>query len=315
MAPDASLTVAEFQQRFGPTLDLHWSGGRDGADHPLFPRSEPRRSSVGHLNFIHPHRIQVLGSTELEYLEGLGKNSYQDALRDLFGGESILVIVADGEEVPEALRREADATATPLLATGLDSPRLIQHIHYYLGHYRAETVTIHGVFMEVIGIGVLLTGEAGIGKSELALELITRRHRLVADDAPEFSRVTPDIIIGSCPELLLDFIEVRGLGILNVRAMFGDSAIRHRKKLDLIVNLLPQEQAERAWQNRLDGSRRIRTLFDLEIPEIDLPVAPGRNLSVLVEAAARNEVLRFSGYDASEDFERRQAQLMERGGS
>ena len=314
MPSETAITASELYERFGRTLGLRWVAGGSGAGRRLFPEGEPGRSPVGHINFIHPHVIQVIGETELSYLDDLGKNSYRDILQQLFGGDGSLVIVADGLEVPETLRERAEQTGTPLFASTLESSRLIQNVHYFFGHLQAEKTTIHGVFMEVIGIGVLITGEAGVGKSELALELITRRHRLVADDVPEFARVAPDVISGTCPEPLRDFIEVRGLGVLNVRAMFGDSAIRERKKLDLIVNLLPLEDAPDIYEeDRLTGTRRNRTLLDIELPELDLPVAPGRNLAVLVEAAARNEVLRFSGYDAAQDFDHRHRRMMREG--
>lgn len=311
MPAETAITASELYERFGRTLGLRWVAGRSGAGRRLFPEGEPGRSPVGHINFIHPHVIQVVGETELAYLDDLGQNSYRDILKQLFGGDGSVVIIADGLEVPQALQERAEETGTPLFASTLESSRLIQNVHYFFGHLQAEKTTIHGVFMEVIGIGVLITGEAGVGKSELALELITRRHRLVADDVPEFARVAPDVISGTCPEPLRDFIEVRGLGVLNVRAMFGDSAIRERKKLDLIVNLLPLADTRGVYEeDRLTGTRRNRTLLDIEIPELDLPVAPGRNLAVLVEAAARNEVLRFSGYDAAQDFERRHQRMM-----
>jgi HPr kinase/phosphorylase len=163
--------------------------------------------------------------------------------------------------------------------------------------------------MEVMGTGVLITGASSIGKSELALELLTRGHRLIADDAAEFARIAPDLLNGTCPEMLRDFIEVRGLGILNVRAMFGASAIKHNRNLRLIIVL--QEMGEAAAMDRLHGSRRMRTIMEVEIPEITLPVGPGRNLAVLVEAAVRNHILNVKGYDASQAFIERQKQRLE----
>lgn len=170
---------------------------------------------------------------------------------------------------------------------------------------------MHGVFMEVHGLGVLLGGQSGIGKSELALELINRGHRLIADDAPEFSRTAPDTIRGSCPETLCDFLEVRGLGILNIREMFGDSAIKPSKNLRLIVGLSMMSEAQIRSIDRLEGTYTTVTLLDIEIPEVIIPVAPGRNLAVLVEAATRQHIQVISGYNAAEDFIRKQQQIME----
>ena len=160
-----------------------------------------------------------------------------------------------------------------------------------------------------MGTGVLITGDSSIGKSELALELLTRGHRLIADDATEFSRIAPDTLNGTCPEMLRDFLEVRGLGILNVRAMFGDSAIKQSRNLRLIIVLQDLEDAVKI--DRLHGSRQIRVIQDVEIPEVTLPVGPGRNLAVLLEAAVRNHILISKGYDASEAFIERQKLRLE----
>ncbi len=169
-----------------------------------------------------------------------------------------------------------------------------------------ENITIHGVFMEVIGIGVLLTGSAAVGKSELALELITRGHRLIADDAPEFTRFPDNSLRGSCPPLLSDFLEVRGLGILNIRAMFGDSAIKIRKRLNLIIHLQEMVSQELNEIDRLQGSLTSTEILGITVPKVTLPVAPGRELAILVETAARQYLQRLRGYHANEEFIARQ---------
>ena len=178
-------------------------------------------------------------------------------------------------------------------------------MQHYLTNYFADKITLHGVFMEVMGTGVLITGDSSIGKSELALELITRGHRLIADDATEFSRVSPDTLLGSCPEMLRDFLEVRGLGILNIRAMFGSRAIKQHRNLRLIIVL--QQLADATKMDRLHGSK----IQEVNIPEITLPVWPGRNLAVLLEAAVRNHILNTKGYDASKAFIDRQKRRLE----
>jgi len=268
------------------------------------------RSLIGHLNFIHPHRIQVLGRSELAYLNELGKNSRADALHQLFSPQTAIVLLADGVEAPQEVLRLAAEQAIPLIGSRCSSNRLITDIGFYLRHLLAESEVVHGVFMEVLGIGVLLTGESAIGKSELALELVTRGHRLVADDAPLFVRSTPGALTGHCPEVLQNFLEVRGLGVLNIRAMFGDCAVKQSMPLDLIVHLAPVELEQLQQLDRLKGSRRSRQLLEIEVDVVELPVAPGRNLAVLVEAAARNHILYTNGYDSSQDFIRRQQELM-----
>lgn len=170
----------------------------------------------------------------------------------------------------------------------------------------------HGVFLDVLGLGVLLTGESGIGKSELALGLINRGHRLVADDAVQLKRVGEDTIMGSCPELLQDFLEVRGLGILNIRVMFGDTAIKENKRLQLIVNVVEFNSQDLQNIDRLHGLYAQHNILGIDIPEVTIPVALGRNLAVLVESAVRNQVLRHTGYDACLEFASRQKQIMDR---
>jgi HPr kinase/phosphorylase len=292
---------------------LRWLAGRSGGERriSMAQGDRPGASLIGHLNFIHPNVVQVIGSSELHYLRGLGKNSRADAIAQLCSDGTALILIADRLRVPADLREAADRSGVPLFGSELPSSTLIDKLQYHLGNLLAEKVTVHGVFMEVMGIGVLITGEASVGKSELALELVTRGHRLVADDAPEFAHIVPDVLNGSCPEPLQSFLEVRGIGLLNVRAMFGDSAVKTNKYLRLIVHLKPMSEEELREIDRLQGSRRMRRLLDVEVPEITLPVAPGRNLAVLVEAAVRNHVLKLKGYDAAADFSRRQQRYME----
>jgi HPr kinase/phosphorylase len=294
-------------------LGLSWLTRTRGDALHIAPPDEnsSSRSLIGHLNFIHPHRIQVIGSSELSYLQGLKKNTYQDSLKQLFSGDTVLVILADGQQAPAALLREGEHKGIPVFGSPQASQRLITDIGYYLHQLLADTLTVHGVFMDVMGIGVLLTGASAIGKSELALELVSRGHRLIADDAPAFTRSGPESLEGHCPEALQNFLEVRGLGILNIRALFGDSAVKKSMPLHLVVKLVPIDPATMQQLDRLMGSRHNRRLLDVEVPEVELPVAPGRNLAVLVEAAARNQILYNTGYDAAQDFISRQQRLMQ----
>ncbi len=311
---DASLTVSHLFKMLQERLVLTWVAGKEGWQRSVARqdgRLAPFGAWVGHLNLIHPNRIQVLGKAELRYLQGLGKNSHADAIRQLFADQPAAVIVTDAQAPPEVLLREAERTATPLFATPLPSHKIVNHLHYQISHQLADKVTVHGVFMEVLGIGVLITGESGIGKSELALELINRGHRLVADDAPEFARIAPDTLNGRCPSALREFLEVRGLGVLNIRAMFGDSVIKPSKNLRLILHLQRMNEDQLRAVDRLRGSRQSRTILEVEIPQITLPVAPGHNLAVLAEGAARNHILALGGYHAAADFMERQRRLLE----
>lgn len=168
------------------------------------------------------------------------------------------------------------------------------------------TLTLHGVFLDVLGIGVLLQGDSGIGKSELALSLINRGHRLIADDAVEFIKVADETIIGHCPPLLQDFLEVRGLGILNIRVMFGDNAIKENKRLQLIVKVAIFSDKALVQIDRLHGMYQTQQIHGVDIPQVTIPIAPGRNISVLIESAVRNQILKNTGYNASNEFIARQ---------
>ena len=251
-----------------------------------------------------------MGRSELNYLTELGKNSRHDALEKLFSHPSQLIIIAEDEIPADEIMQAANNSGTPVCSSSLPSHKLVRDIDYYLRGLLADTLVVHGVFLEVMGIGVLLTGESAIGKSELALELITRGHRLVADDAPAFRHQGPETLIGHCPEALKNFLEVRGLGVMNVRELFGDSAIKPEMTLHLIVQLTPVDATRKEPLDRLRGTRRLRKLLDVEVAEVEIPVAPGRNLAVLVEAAARNQILYNRGYDAAEDFIARQQRMI-----
>lgn len=305
-------TVRDLFDILKDKLVLEWVAGEAGGSRLLkgkLPEAQDQ-PLAGQLNNIHPNRIQVIGPAELAYLSTLGKNSHQDVMDKLFWGLPAAVILANDTEIDPEFINYAERTNTPLLRSPLPDNKLLSNLQYYLSRALAESITIHGVFMEVQGMGVLLTGDPAVGKSELALELITRGHRLIADDAPEFSRMAPDILTGSCPPLLQEFLEVRGLGILNVRSMFGDSVIKKEKYLRLIVNLKRLSQEELAQINRLQGSYSTRELLGVETPEVTIPVAPGRNLAILVETAVLQHIHRRQGYDAAQDFTERQQKMI-----
>ena len=307
-----NLSIRDFLQSHGERLELHWQAGQSGEQRLL--QNENNIPVAGFLNLVKPNQVQVLGSEELNYLAQLKKNSYKDAMSRLFKCEPAMIIFAgikNTKDIDNNFIQLANENSTPLLSSPLSSNEITELLQYHLGRLLGDSKIMHGVFMEVMGIGVLLTGPSGIGKSELALELISRGHRLIADDAPEFRRSAPETIRGRCPPILKDFLEVRGLGILNVRAMFGDTSIVETKRLRLIVHI-DTITDNIAWEtDRIGGSQRKKAILGVEIPEVKIPVAPGRNVAVIIEAAVRNHVLFLNGYNAADDFIQRQQKLID----
>jgi len=287
-------------------LALSWVCGKAGAEAVV--RQDPVESAafVGHLNLIHPNRIQVLGKHEQAHLDAL-EGARLDRLVDLgLGTRPAAVILADGVAGHPRLLQVAEARGITVLASPRPAAQLIDKLRRYLSKTLAETTTRHGVFMDVLGLGVLITGESGVGKSELALELISRGHGLVADDVVEISRIAAKTLEGRCPPLLKDFLEVRGLGVLNIRVIFGETAVRPKMNLKLIVHLEKSGQAGTTSTERLPLHELTEDVLGLPIREIVIPVAAGRNLAVLVEAAVRNYILQLRGYDSTQEFIARQ---------
>lgn len=292
-------------------IDIKWLAGKAHATRPIKKSLHLNQQStlVGHLNLIHPNRIQVIGKKEWHYLSKLKQQSNR-SLSEIFSRRTAAIVFTNGQTVPDEMIQLADEKMTPLFQSDLYSGDFIDSIRFYLSDLLAEKITLHGVFMEVMGSGVLITGESSIGKSELALELITRGHRLIADDAPIFTRIGPNLLDGSCPEVLKNFMEVRGLGVLDIRAMYGENAIKPNKHLRLIIHLERMTPENQQQLDRLYGSRSIKTILEVPVTEIKLPVASGRNLAVMVEAAVRNHILIENGHNASDEFILRQQQHM-----
>jgi HPr kinase/phosphorylase len=265
---------------------------------------------VGHLNLIHPDRIQVIGAPELAWAARRKGIERSEILPNIIAAHPPAIIVADGCEVGAALLAECQESGTPLFSTPQSAAVVIDALRLYLSRQLAETITLHGVFMDVLGMGVLITGESGVGKSELGLELISRGHGLVADDVVEVSRISPDSLEGRCPELLKDFLEVRGLGLLNIRTVFGETACRRKMKLKLIAHMQkPLVGVPETARLPLDAQNE--TILGVAIRKVVIPVAAGRNLAVLLEAAVRSTILQFRGIDSMTEFLERQQRALE----
>jgi HPr kinase/phosphorylase len=303
---------AENQQRLG----LNWLAGRQGGNRVLIGEAalKPTIGQVGHMNFIHPFRVQLIGAAEAAYLRGLPEDALKSSIGRLFTTELAAIIVANGEDVPAHLLDECNRHHIALMTSPQPSPHVVDVIRLYLARVLAESTTLHGVFLDVLEIGVLITGASAIGKSELALELISRGNGLVADDIVELYRISPDTIEGRCPTVLKEFLEVRGIGVLNIRTIFGETAVRPRKLLKLMVNLEDHSDEQFSELDRLQVDATYQEILGVPIRKVTIPVAAGRNLAVLVEAAVRNFVLNQRGIDSTKEFIERQQKLMEDGG-
>ena len=303
---------AENQQRLG----LSWLVGRQGGNRVLTGETslKPTIGQVGHMNFIHPFRVQIIGAAEAAYLRGLPEDALQSSIGRLFTTELAAIIVANGEDVPAHLLDECDRHHIALMTSPQPSPHIVDLIRLYLSRVLAESTTLHGVFLDVLEMGVLITGASAIGKSELALELISRGNGLVADDIVELFRISPDTIEGRCPTILKDFLEVRGIGVLNIRTIFGETAVRPRKLLKLMVHLEDHSNEQFSELDRLQVDATYQEILGVPIRKVTIPVAAGRNLAVLVEAAVRNFVLNQRGIDSTKELIERQQKLMEDGG-
>ena len=313
------IAARELFEQLRERLGLRWAGGRAGENRIVDATATVSRrpSLAGYLNIIYPNRVQILGSEELAWLDTLDNRLRWETLQKIVNFNPLALVISKDQACPADLREAAEDSNTPLWVSPRRGHELLNLLQYHLARVLAPQVTLHGVFMEIYSIGVLITGESGSGKSELALELISRGHRLVADDAPQFTQIAPDVLDGTCPELLQDLLELRGLGVLNIREMFGDTAVKRNKYLRLVVHLqrMGSGAGERSTDgiDRLTGDVGIRRVLDLDVPMVTLPVAPGRNLAVLTEAAARLHILRIKGIDPGAAFLARHTQFLQRG--
>jgi HPr kinase/phosphorylase len=269
---------------------------------------------VGYLNYIHPYRVQIVGRREVAYLLAADGDDQERRISRIVTLEPPVLIVADAQVAPERLVAMCDRAEIPLFVTGESAGHVIDLVRGYLGQHFAERTTRHGVFMDILGLGVLLTGESGLGKSELGLELVSRGHGLVADDAVDIYRISQTALEGRCPALLQNLLEVRGIGLLDIKAIFGETAVRRKMRLKLIVHLVRKETMEREFE-RLPYEPLYEPILDLPVRKVVIAVDAGRNLAVLVEAAVRNTVLQLRGIDTYQEFIRRHQDAMDRGGN
>ncbi|HBI82083.1 HPr kinase/phosphorylase [Orrella sp. NBD-18] len=305
------LTVQDLVDDNTDDITFAWIAGQSAADRLIPDNGMAAADLIGHLNLIHPTRIQVFGREEMDYYTRFDLKRRVRQVDELLAGGVPAILIADGLPATEDLIEHCELNHVPLLSTTKPAAELIDLLRIYLGRRLAPTTTVHGVFMDVLGLGVLITGESGLGKSELALELISRGHGLVADDAVELSRTSPNVIDGHCPPLLQNMLEVRGLGLLNIRTIFGETSVRRKMKLKLIVHLVRATAQDKF--ERLPLQDMTQEMLGCPIRKVMLQVAAGRNLAVLVEAAVRNTILQLRGIDTLTEFMERQAQAIAQG--
>ena len=312
MKPTAVSADVLFEE-FRSSLRWEWVAGL-GASERRFDEVAIRAARsgadlVGYLNYIHPYRVQIMGEREVAYL---ARGSREDSVRRIsriVTLEPPVLVLADGQTAPDALLSMCERAQIPMFATGESSAFVIDVLRAYLSKHFADRASMHGVFMDILGLGVLITGESGLGKSELGLELISRGNGLVADDAVDFFRINQTTVEGRCPDLLQNLLEVRGIGLLDIKAIFGETAVRSKMRLKLIVHLVRRETLERDYE-RMPAEPLKQDVIGVPVRKVVIQVVAGRNIAVLVEAAVRNTILQLRGIDTYEEFSDRQRKAM-----
>ena len=312
MKPNVVSANVLFEE-FRATLKWEWVAGL-GASERRFDEGAVRAARsgadlVGHLNYIHPYRIQILGEREIAYLTNATPQDCARRISRIVTLEPPVLVLADGQQAPLALMSMCEQAQIPMFSAQGSSAFVIDVLRAYLSKYFADRSTMHGVFMDILGLGVLITGESGLGKSELGLELISRGNGLVADDAVDLYRINQDTIEGRCPELLMNLLEVRGIGLLDIRCIFGETAVRRKMRLKLIVHLVRRETLERDYE-RMPHEPLTQAVLGVPVRKVIIQVVAGRNISVLVEAAVRNTILQLRGIDTYQEFMERQRRAM-----
>ena len=299
------LSIRELLAEKEAGLDLELLAGEAGLENLIkVPRiQKPGLALAGYTTSLHPDRVQVLGATELTYLDSLSKKNALENVKELCRLPICCLIVTKDQQPKNYLLDEVEAKGIPLLRTHHQSSTFITLVTRFLEERLLPSTTVHGVLVDVLGVGVLLLGKSGIGKSECALDLILRGHRLVADDVVKVRMKLPAVLFGEGSDLLHYHMEIRGLGILNIKHLFGVAAIRERKKIDLAIELEewnPDEDYDRLGLEDLKYS-----ILGIDVPMQKIPVRPGRNITSIVEVAARNQLLKEMGYHSAIEFQDR----------
>ncbi|MBB6735373.1 HPr(Ser) kinase/phosphatase [Cohnella zeiphila] len=292
------VRVSELVQQF----QLEVVAGGDGLRRAIVTDdlNRPGLEMAGYYDYYPVERAQILGKTELAFLETLSSEERLERMERICTDETPCIIITRGLDAPHELVSVADSRSFPVLRSSVATTILLSRITTFLEKKLAPTATIHGVLVDVYGVGMLITGGSGIGKSETALELVKRGHRLVADDAVEIRQTADNLLYGSAPELIQHLLEIRGLGILNVMTLFGAGAVRTQKQISLVIRLENWQQEKQ--YDRLGLDEETTKIIEAEVPLVTVPVRPGRNLAVILEVAAMNFRLKRMGYNAALQF-------------
>lgn len=293
------VTVGDVLEDRGFRLGLELLGGAEGlANRIRVPRiQKPGLALAGYTAQVRPNRLQVLGATEMEYLKTLPPPERETSVRRVFGLEVACFVVTKNLDLPRGFVVEANRTRTPLLRTGLRSSVFIDRVSRFLEDRLAPVTRLHGVLVDVMEVGILVVGPSGIGKSECAMDLVLKGHRLVADDVVHIRRFQPFRLVGRGEHLIRYHMEIRGIGILNIQDLFGISAIRDEKDVELVIELVPWEEGQN--YERLGFDERTYTILEVDVPHLRVPVAPGRNIASVIEVAARNHLLKTMGHHSA----------------
>jgi HPr kinase/phosphorylase len=307
------ITVQEIVEDKEYGLELGVISGLRGASKRIYnPRIQKLGLVIaGYMVYLHPHRVQILGYTEISYLRELKEEEGIAIVQDLCSRDVACFMVTRNLKVPDYLLAEAEDRGIALLRTRLVSSVFIERITRFLEEKLAPTGMVHGVLMEIMGVGVLIIGRSGIGKSENALDLVMKGHRLITDDIVEVRKIGALELMGVAPEMLRNLLEIRGIGIVDIRQLFGVAAVRHQKRIELVVEL-------RDWDNSTEyeriGLREEKyRLLGIDLPLVRIPISPGRNASAIIELACRNHVLKKEGIDTARELEQKILRVTEKG--
>jgi len=303
MSTQSAVRVDRLLAAEGLALEL--IAGSSGLDRRIFnPRiQKPGLALAGFIAHVHPDRLQVLGLTEIDYLSTLTADRRVSGLDALFSARPACLVVTRGLEIPTEAVAIAESRGVALMRTPLMSSTFINRVTKFLEDVLSPRTSVHGVLIDVLGVGILLLGKSGIGKSEAALDLVLRGHRLVADDIVEIRLHVPDTVYGAGSDIIKHHMEIRGLGIINIKDLFGISAVRDAKKIELVVELVEWNEEEE--YDRLGVEDLTHDILGVNIPMIRVPIRPGRNITSIIEVAARNQLLKFQGKHSAKEFQDR----------